>query len=170
MIYLYLYIENNSKAMRKLPFRSWFYLRTGYTIYIALLLGIVNALTTTYYLAIKSIPSLQAVFPDFTTYVLTIVLIGIPLTITIGYFHYKRSLAFSSEADIQIESNPWYYKIPPGYWKEVFVPTYLELLRMNLKIAKKDEIDENDIKKFQELEDKLKQLMEGKTIGTRRTF
>ena len=36
----------------------------------------------------------------------TLVVIGIPVLVTAGYVHFKRSAAFKSEADVGIEANP----------------------------------------------------------------
>ncbi len=151
--------------MKKLPFRGWYYFRTGYATYIALLLGVVNVLTTTYYLAIRNFPSLSDVFPDFLIYIITITVIGIPLTILIGYIHFKKSPSYSSEADITVEANPYYYKLPPGFWKEVFCPVYLETLRICTKIANNEKITEDEIKKIKKLEDKMERLVKGESIG-----
>ena len=65
----------------------------------------INVLTVTYFLAIENYPVLQAIFPTFGHYISIICGIGIPLLITIGYIHYKRSQAFTAEADISLEVN-----------------------------------------------------------------
>ncbi len=124
-----------------------------------------NVLTTTYYLAVKNISSLESLFPDFLTYILVIASIGIPLTIGIGYLHFKRSAAFSSEADIQVEANPYYYKLAPGYWREAFGPTYLETLRLCMKIARNEKVNDDDLERFKELEKKMERLVKGESIG-----
>ena len=91
---------------KNLGFRGWYYFRTGWATYFAFILAAVNTLVVTYYLAIENLPILQQLFPSFTHYVITAVIIGIPtLTIT-GYMHFKKSHAYKSEADIAIEANP----------------------------------------------------------------
>jgi hypothetical protein len=85
---------------QRLPFRSWYYFRMGYGTYIAIVLGVVNVLTTTYYLAIKNMPSINSVIPDFATFIVIVVGIGLPLTVIIGYIHFKKSSGYSAEADI----------------------------------------------------------------------
>jgi len=146
--------------MRGLMFRSWFYFRTGMGTYIALTLGVVNVLTTTYYL----IPSVEATIPDFVTYVILAVVIGIPVTIGIGFLHFKKTQAYSSELDISVESNPYYFKFPPGHNLEALAPTYLEILRLCMKIAKHEDVNEEDTKRYKELERKMEHLVKGGDI------
>ena len=74
--------------MRKnLPFRSWFYFRQGWGTYFAFIFVAINTLVTTYYLAIREIPTLNVIFPFFINYVLIVSAIGIPLLIATGYLH-----------------------------------------------------------------------------------
>ena len=44
-------------------------------------------------------------------YVTILVTIGIPLLITVGYLHFKRSPAFRAEAKIMLESNPFVRRV-----------------------------------------------------------
>ena len=88
-------------------FRGWFYFRTGWSTYFVFILAAINTLTVTYFLAVDNYPLLKVIFPTFEQYTLITVSIGIPLLILVGYFHFKRSLAFKSELDIQTESNPY---------------------------------------------------------------
>ena len=87
-------------------FRAWFYFRQGWSTYFAFIFAAINTLTVTYYLAIDEYPILNAIFPTFLIYVLTLVGVGIPILVLIGYVHFKRSNAFKAEADINIEANP----------------------------------------------------------------
>ncbi len=79
---------------KNLPLRAWFYFRTGWGTYFALLFYALNTLVVTYYLAIENYGSLNVIFPTFLHYVVTAVLIGIPILITAGYIHFKKSGAF----------------------------------------------------------------------------
>ena len=65
----------------------------------------INVLTVTYFLAIENYPILHAVFPTFAHYILIITGIGAPLLVVVGYVHFKRSQAFTAEADISLEVN-----------------------------------------------------------------
>lgn len=154
---------------RRMPFRSWYYFRTGYMTYLAFVLAAINMMVVVYYLAIKNIPALESVFPSFAIWALTVIAAGIPLAIFLGWMHVKRSPAYSSEVDIQVEANPYYYKLPPGYWKEVFAPIWLELLRLNLKVLNKEPLTEEEQKQIKELQKKLENLISGGYVGTPRT-
>jgi hypothetical protein len=153
----------------RLVSRSWFYFRIGYATYLTFLLGYVSTLITVYYLAIKNIPQLLDIFPHFIPFSVLATAIGLPISVGLGWMHYKRSPAFTSEIDIQVEANPYYFKFAPGYTLEVLGPLYLETLTLLKKISARQELlDEADEKRIKELEGKLKTLNEGGYVGTPR--
>ena len=88
-------------------FRSWYYFRMGWGTYFAFIFAAINTLTVTYYLAIERVPTLITIFPNFLQYILIISAVGVPLLIIVGYVHYKRTVAFKSEIDVTMESNPY---------------------------------------------------------------
>ena len=88
-------------------FRGWFYFRMGWSTYFVFILAAINTLTVTYFLAIDNYPVLKAIFPSFEQYAVMMVCIGIPLLILVGYAHFKKTLAYKSEMDVMIESNPY---------------------------------------------------------------
>ena len=143
-----------------LPFRSWFYLRTGYAVYLSFILAAINVIVTVYYLAINNIEGLKVVFPNFATWAITITTIGIPLSIFIGWLHLKRSPAYSSELDVSVEANPYYYKLPPGYWRDALVPVLLETMKLNIKLLNKETLSETEIGTLNELQKKLQHLID----------
>lgn len=126
-------------------------------------------MTVIYYLAIKNIPAMETIFPSFGLWALTVSVIGVPLAICLGWIHLKRSPAYRSEIDIQVEANPYYYKLPPGFMKEVLVPTYLELVKLNLKLLNKEPITIEEQKQIKELQKKLEHLINGGSVGRPRT-
>jgi len=150
---------------RKLPSRGWYYFRTGYTIYLAFILAAINMMVVAYYLAIQNIPALRIMFPSFSIWALLVIVIGVPLAIFLGWLHFKKSPTYQSELDIQVEANPYYYKLPPGYWKEVFAPIWLELLRLNLKVLNKEPLTEEEQDQIKELQKKLENLIKGGYVG-----
>jgi hypothetical protein len=84
----------------------------------------------------------------------------------LGYVHYKRSPAFSSEIDVQVEANPYYFKLPPGYNIEVFGPLYLELLLLLKKLSATQKLlADDDRVRIEELERKLRILNDGGYVG-----
>ena len=150
---------------KRLPFRVWYYFRQGWALYFAFVLSAVNTLTVTYYLAIEKIPSLQTVFPSFAIYVIFAVLIGIPLLVLVGYIHFKKSPAYGSEQDVTQESFPYNYKLPPGWWREAVMPSFLEILRLNVKLLNKETLTDEEKKEIKDSQEKLEKLIDGGYVG-----
>ena len=125
----------------------------------------INVLTVTYFLAIENYPVLQAIFPTFGHYIIIIVGVGVPLLVLVGYFHYKRSQAYAAEADINIEANPYWYKIPPGWNKEVVFPLYHNMINLMLKMSKNEKLTTDELEKMSDLQKSLSDLIDGGYIG-----
>ena len=130
-----------------------------------MILAGVNSLVTVYYLAIQSIDGLETIFPSFSIWALVVLSVMVPFAIFIGWLHIKRSQAFSSELELQTEVNPYYYKLPPGYSKELLYPTYLTLLKLNIKILNKEALTEEEKKDLVELQKGLENLIQGGSSG-----
>ena len=130
-------------------FRGWFYFRMGWSTYFVFILAAINTLTVTYFLAIDNYPTLKAIFPSFEQYAVMMVCIGIPLLILVGYAHFKKTLAYKSEADVIVESNPYTRRNTVN--GETNVRLNLQLLSLLLKLSKNtisaEELEH--IKKFQ---------------------
>ena len=137
----------------KLPFRAWFYFRQGYGLYFAFLLAGINTLTLTYFLAIENYPLLNAVFPSFTHYVLILVGIGVPVLITVGYLHYKRSPAYRSEAGIMQETNPYARRNLVN--SEMNLQINLEVLKIIIELSRNGKIEKTQMDKILKLKDEL---------------
>jgi hypothetical protein len=149
--------------------RMWYYFRIGYSTYLTFLLGALNTLIVVWYLAAEQIPLVQSLFGHFVPFAVVTSLIGIPLSIAIGWGHLKGSPAYQSEADIGVEANPYYYKFPPGYTREVYGPVYLELLiELKRLLEKENLLNDDDRSRIQSLEGKLRLLNRGGMIGTPR--
>ena len=137
----------------KLPFRAWFYFRQGYGLYFAFLLAGINTLTLTYFLAIENYPLLNAVFPSFTHYVIILVGIGVPVLITVGYLHYKRSPAYRSEAGIMQETNPYARRNLIN--SEMNLQINLEVLKIIIELSRDGKIEKTQMDKILKLKDEL---------------
>ena len=131
-----------------LPFKLLYYFRGGWGMYFAFIFAAINTLTVTYFLAIENYPALKAVFPSFEIYLLTMLAIGVPLLTMIGYTHYKRSPAYSSEAGVMLSANP--------YTRRALINSELNV-ELNIKIS---EI----LVKISNKEDTKKEMLELKTI------
>ena len=145
-----------------LMFRAWYYFRQGWAIYFAFILAAINTLTVTYFLAIDNYPSLKSVFPSFEQYVAMVVVIGVPLLIIIGYVHFKRSRSFKSEADVLIESNPYQRRNTVN--SEIILRLNLQLMSTLLKVAKKEDLSEEEIEEMTQLHDEILKLSKDRTL------
>ena len=137
-------------------FQSWFYFRQGWSIYFAFIFAAINTLVVTYFLAIENYPILLEIFPTFTMYVTILVTIGIPLLITVGYLHFKRSPAFRAEAKIMLESNPFVRRVLVN--SELTLKLNTKLMELILKISQGEKISKEDILAATKIQDELEAL------------
>ena len=155
---------------KSIPFRSWYYFRTGYTQYFSFILAVANMFTITYYLAIEKNQTLEFLFPSFSSYVVVSSIIGIPLLILAGFLHMRRSRAFISEIDITNESSPYNYKLIPGIQKEVFAPLLLQLLILTRKSFSTEKLSMDEIEQLKKLDEKLDYVAKGGMLEIPKKF
>lgn len=152
--------------MRKnLGFRAWVYFRQGWGTYFSIIFAAINTLVVTYYLAIERIPLLSSVFSSFIAYVIIISAIGIPTLIAVGYIHFKKTSAYHSEMDISVESNPYYYRLPPGFTREVVFPLYLLITNLLLKLSKNEKLTDEEFQEITRLQKELDILIKGGEVS-----
>ena len=148
-------------------FRLWQYFRVGWATYFGFIFAALNTIITTYYLAIDNIGFLQEIFPTFGHYVVAVVAIGIPALIGAGYIHFKKSPGFKSEADISIESNPHARRQLLN--TEAIIAAYLFSNDLMMKMLKDEKLTDEEIKKFTNLQEKIRIHFKNRTI-TDNTF
>ena len=146
----------------RLLFRSWFYFRTGWSTYFAFVLGAVNTLTVTYYLAVDEVPFLKEIFPTFLHYVIVAIIIIIPTLTSIGYVHFKKSQSYKAEADIGVEANPHFYRLIKT--SEVTLPLYIEILEMLTKISQEKKLSDEEVERLSKVKSDLKEYMSKITL------
>ena len=144
-------------------FRGWFYFRMGWSTYFVFILAAINTLTVTYFLAIDNYPTLKAIFPSFEQYAVMMVCIGIPLLILVGYAHFKKTLAYKSEADVIVESNPYSRRNTVN--GEINARVNLQLLSLLLKLSKNEVIDKNEIEKIEKLQADIFDLVKNRSFS-----
>lgn len=130
-----------------------------------MIVGLINVLSSTYFLAIKKIPWMINLFPTFSYYVLFCILVGIPLVIVVGWLHLKKVGTYAAEADISNEASPYNYKLVPGFLKEAFGPAYLAILRINIKKIKGENLTPEELSEIKNIEEKLQKLIDGGYVG-----
>ena len=134
-------------------FRFWYYFRIGWGTYFVFVLGAVNTLTVTYFLAVDNYPTLKQLFPSFEIYALYLTTILIPILIVVGYSHFKKTHAFKSEVDVIIESNPYQRRILVN--TEANLSINLKLISIIQKMAKEQNIDQEQLDELKEISDEL---------------
>ena len=134
-------------------FRFWYYFRIGWGTYFVFVLGAVNTLTVTYFLAVDNYPTLKQLFPSFEMYALYLTTILIPILIVVGYSHFKKTHAFKSEVDVIIESNPYQRRILVN--TEANLSINLKLISIIQKMAKEQNIDQEQLDELKKISDEL---------------
>ena len=137
----------------RLLFRAWFYFRQGYGLYFAFLFAGINTLTLTYFLAIENYPLLKDVFPSFAHYVIILVGIAVPVLVTVGYLHFKRTPAFRSETGIMQETNPYARRNLIN--SEMNLQINLEVLKIIIELSRNGKIEKTQMDKILKLKDEL---------------
>ena len=145
-----------------LAFRSWFYFRMGWAMYLAFIMAALNTLVVTYYLAIESIPELVAIFPTFTYYVIILTVCGIPTLILVGYFHYKRTGAYRTEMEVLFQANPFEARTLVN--SEINLKLNLKVIELINKISNNEKIDEAELKKLSVLKDQLNGYLQSRDV------
>ena len=139
-------------------FRGWFYFRMGWTTYFVFILAAINTLTVTYFLAIDNYPTLKAIFPSFEQYAVMMVCIGIPLLILVGYAHFKKTLAYKSEIDVMVESNPYITRNTVN--ADLSLKLNLKLISLLLRMSNGEKIEKNEIDKIEKLHNEISEFVE----------
>ena len=156
-------------------FRSWYYFRMGYGVYIAFFIGFFGNIVVIYKLAIEpvDIPWLTSLFPRLTIFVAVALLVTVPLSVYIGLYHMKRTGAFAAEASVATESNPYIYKAMPGKEREVFLPLMILTARGLAKLMEQQQtLTTSEREEFQAVLSTANRLLEGQAVGVqgRRAF
>ena len=86
--------------------RSWFYFQKGYGTYLSLPFALTSFATTVYYLAIRSLPAVTRIFPNFHNFLLIFPLIY-PIGVGLDWLHYRKSNQYQREQEIVVTSNPY---------------------------------------------------------------
>ena len=154
-------------GIQRLVSRAWFYFRIGYSTYLTFLLGYASTLVTVYYLAIRNVPQLLDIFPKFVPFALLATAIGVPLSVSIGWVHLKRSALFTSEQDIAVEANPYVYKLPEsGIQRDVQTPSELLRLRLLRKLAEANGLlSDAEKAEIEAIEQRYVTLLKGEYVG-----
>ena len=143
-------------------FRSWYYFRMGWATYFAFIFAAINTLTVTYFLAIERYPVLTGIFPSFLQYVVIVSAIGVPLLVVIGYIHYKRTVAFKSEIDVIMESNPYQRRNIVNI--TLILQSIIQTNQLLLKLSKNEKLSETEIGEINSKIDEISKFVGSRTF------
>ena len=145
------------KQKQRKGFRGWFYFRMGWSTYFVFILAAINTLTVTYFLAIDNYPTLKSIFPSFEQYALLMISVGIPLLILVGYAHFKKTLAYKSEMDIMIESNPYIARNTVN--ADLSLKLNLKLISLLLRMSNGEKIEKNERDEIEKLHNEISKFI-----------
>jgi hypothetical protein len=151
---------------KKLIFRSWFYFRTGYNTYIAFFIGFASNIIVIYRLGIEPNATVGQYFHSLILFALLALVILVPVSISVGLYHMKRTGAFAADASVSTESNPYIYKLIPGKEREVFLPLWVQTVKSLAKVLEQQQaMTAQERIELQETLNKANALLEGNYIG-----
>ena len=151
---------------KRYGFRGWYYFRQGWSLYFAFILAAINTLTVTYYLAIENYPFLKSIFPSFEQYIIIVVIVGIPLLIGIGYAHYKKTPSYRAEADVWMESNP--------YWARILINSQfsltlnLKMINLITKISNNEKITDKELDELKNLQKQFEDHINERSLSNKK--
>ena len=149
--------------------RALYYFRIGYGSYLTFLLGYATTLITVYYLAIKNIPYLLNLFPNFVPFVILATVVGVPFSVMVGWWHLKRSQMAASEQWVSVEMNPLTYALPEsGIATDVLYPSLALLLQVVQRLGE-EKLTPKEKQLFKDLSDRYETLFKGGYVGNPRT-
>ena len=134
----------------------------GWSTYFAFMFAAINTLTVTFYLAIEKYPELEFLFPTFFHYVLIVTAIGIPVLISIGYIHFKRTAARRTEMDVNYETNPYVSRTLVN--TDMILALNLKLTEVVLKLSTDQKLTEEGIKEVQKLQTEFNDFIAQRTF------
>jgi len=115
---------------------------------------------------LKDVPQVHDYFPHLYIFGIIALLIIGPISIYAGLYHIKRTGAYSAEASVLTESNPYVYRAIPGKEREVFLPLMMLTAKGLAKIMEQQHsMTLEEQREFRTVLDKAKSLLEGASIG-----
>ena len=150
----------------KLLYRSWFYFRTGYNTYVAFFIGFASNVIVIYKLGISENKILGPYFQSLTIFAILALIVLVPLCISAGLYHMKRTGAYAADASVSTESNPYIYKLMPGKEQEVFLPLWIMTVRSLARLLENEKpMTPGEKREMEETLSKATALLQGQFVG-----
>ncbi len=147
-------------------YRSWFYFRTGYNLYLAFLIGFASNIVVLFKLGVTDNKYLAPLFPSLTVFTILGLLVAVPVGIFAGLYHMKRSGAYAADASVSLEANPYIYKVLPGKEQEVFLPLWVLTVKGLAKMLDQERtMTSEERKEMENLLEKANALLKGQGVG-----
>lgn len=142
-------------------YRAFYYFRVGYSLYLSFPLTFINTLVLIYHFTVKGSVLLGRLEQHkFLIFSGLAVLVVLPLAIFLGWVHFKRLPVYVAEMDLDVEANPYYYKLTPGLNREITALAWLSFTRASKRLLEEEglltEEDEKIIKDILEKAEKLR--------------
>ncbi len=138
----------------------------GYSTYVAFFIGFASNIVVIYELAVKNNQTFGQYFPRLTIFTIIALAITIPLCISVGLYHMKRTGAYAADASVSLESNPYVYKLVPGKEQEVFLPLWVLTVRGLAKVLDQHQtMTAEERKEMENLLEKASALLKGQGVG-----
>ena len=87
--------------------RYWTYFRRGHSVYLIFAITFMNFIVIQYRLLVEYIPLLQQLFPRMVMFIVTFLIIYIPVSVLIGWLDYKRGAA-PVDLAVAAHANPFF--------------------------------------------------------------
>jgi hypothetical protein len=147
-------------------YRSWFYFRTGYNLYLAFLIGFASNIVVLFKLGVADNKYLAPLFPSLTVFTILGLLVAVPVGVFTGLYHMKRSGAYAADASVSLEANPYIYKVLPGKEQEVFLPLWVLTVKGLAKMLDQERtMTAEERKEMETLLEKANALLKGQGVG-----
>lgn len=153
-------------ALKHKMSRIWFYFRAGYGFYFVFLISGMNALMIAYFIVLGSVEcqdgqtlestgkyicAIRWFFPTFGHFVGGAIVIGAPMLITVGYFHYKKN-QYGTHAHVNWRTNPY---------QKVTLSALMEIINE----LKETSVDKERRERIETIENKLKDFLGDKRLN-----
>jgi hypothetical protein len=145
-------------------FRSWYYMRLGWQVYLALIFSIVNFIVVSHYFIITNNSFLMNIFPNLISFGILISVITFPSAILAGYFHMRYG-AKKAENYIGYQVNPYFARRLVN--TELVLRTYLIISKISMIANKKEKLTEEENELFMNEIGVMKNFLQSRTMSNK---
>lgn len=145
-------------------FRSWYYMRLGWQVYLALIFSIVNFIVVSHYFIITNNSFLMNIFPDLISFGILIFVITFPSAILAGYLHMRYG-AKKAENYIGYQVNPYFARRLVN--TELMLRTCLIISKISTIANKKEKLTVEENELFMNEIGVMKNFLQSRTMSNK---